>query len=146
MASVGLDVREMWSSLNEDLIGLVEYVPVDKIEWSPRPELWNFLGIMLHIEYARSIWFASATQSDAPPPAILKTARSISDIQEAYRQTWKTIKAFLDDAANLDAEYPGEGSGHRVVFHLLEHDIHHRADIFHYLALLGIEHPNVGTP
>jgi uncharacterized damage-inducible protein DinB len=37
-------------------------------------------------------------------------------------------------------------TGHWIAFHLLEHDIHHRADIFHYLALLGIETPSVGTP
>ena len=36
--------------------------------------------------------------------------------------------------------------GHWIAFHLLEHDIHHRADIFHYLALLEIEHPQIGTP
>ena len=36
--------------------------------------------------------------------------------------------------------------GHWIAFHLLEHDIHHRADIFHYLALLEIEHPEIGTP
>jgi len=29
-------------------------------------------------------------------------------------------------------------TGDWIAFHLLEHDIHHRADIFHYLALLGI--------
>ena len=33
-----------------------------------------------------------------------------------------------------------------IAFNLLEQDIHHRSDIFHYLALLGIEHPEVGTP
>jgi uncharacterized damage-inducible protein DinB len=33
-----------------------------------------------------------------------------------------------------------------VAFHLLEHDIHHRADIFLYLALLGIETPQVSVP
>ena len=33
-----------------------------------------------------------------------------------------------------------------IASHLLEHDVHHRADLFHYLALLGIEHPEVETP
>ena len=27
---------------------------------------------------------------------------------------------------------------HWIAFHLLDHDIHHRADVVHYLALLGI--------
>ena len=52
--------------------------------------------------------------------------------------------------AKLDATYDDDRgamvTGHWIAFHLLEHDIHHRADIFHYLALLGIETPDVGTP
>ena len=31
--------------------------------------------------------------------------------------------------------------GHWIAFHLLEHDIHHRADILHYLALLDVAVP-----
>lgn len=56
---------------------------------------------------------------------------------------------FLRDQVKLDTTYDGDGrpvTGHWIAFHLLEHDIHHRADIFHYLALLGIETPDVGTP
>ena len=58
---------------------------------------------------------------------------------------------FLGDTSKLDASYEDDPayppvSGHWIAFHLLEHDIHHRADIFHYLALLGIETPDVGTP
>ena len=40
---------------------------------------------------------------------------------------------------------PRRRTGHWVAFHLLEHDIHHRADMFLYLALLGIEPPQVWT-
>jgi uncharacterized damage-inducible protein DinB len=41
---------------------------------------------------------------------------------------------------------PVRFNGHWLAYHLVEHDIHHRADIFHYLALLGIEHPQLETP
>jgi uncharacterized damage-inducible protein DinB len=60
------------------------------------------------------------------------------------------LEAFLHDAEKLDATYHNDrgetATGHWIAFHLLEHDLHHRADIFHYLALLGIETPSVGTP
>ena len=55
----------------------------------------------------------------------------------------------MSDPAKVDATYitPWEPTnGHWLAFHALEHDIHHRADIFHYLAMLGIETPDVGTP
>ena len=61
------------------------------------------------------------------------------------------VERVLRDQASLDATYTREDTGesmtgHWIAFHLLEHDIHHRSDIFHYLALLEIEHPEVDTP
>ncbi len=60
------------------------------------------------------------------------------------------MRRFFSDPERLAAEYEAfrgdHPTGHWIAFHLLEHDIHHRADIFHYLALLGIEHPQIGTP
>ena len=72
-------------------------------------------------------------------------------MREELRRSWERMKRFLSDAANLDRVYEGETEGqpfsyrgHFIAYHLLEHDIHHRADIFHYLALLGVAHPDVG--
>lgn len=82
-------------------------------------------------------------------PDVWRTVRTKAEIQEALRRTRSRLEAFLRDAKKLDATYatPWEPvTGHWIAFHLLEHDIHHRADVFHYLALLGIETPDVGTP
>jgi len=38
-----------------------------------------------------------------------------------------------------DQDSPTRVSGHYIAAALFEHDIHHRADILHYLALLGVE-------
>ena len=57
------------------------------------------------------------------------------------------MQRFLANQAQLDAEYHSEWDGHRetfdghwVAFHLLEHDIHHRAELMQRLALMGVEH------
>ncbi len=145
-----LDIVPIWARFNDELIRLVEYVPDDKLNWSPKPELWNFRGILLHIAETRFNWMSL----DRPEGAqlardVLQKLRSKAEIQDAYRRSWDYLAPFLRDEAKLAATYEDEGdvvSGHWIVFHLIEHDIHHRADIFHYLALLGIETPGVGTP
>ena len=144
-----LDIVPTWARFNDDLIRLVEYVPDDKINWSPKPELWNFRGILLHIASARDNWLQRDVQDGIDAPDVWQTARSKAEIQQAYRRTWDRLQAFLRDEKRLNATYAGDRgplSGHWIAFHLLEHDIHHRADVFHYLALLGIETPDVGTP
>ena len=144
-----IHITPTWARFNDDLIRLVDYVPDDKLNWSPKPELWNFRGILLHIASARDGWLGRDVKDGVDAPDVWRTVRTKAEIQQAYRRTWERLEAFLRDAGKLDATYttPWETtSGHWIAFHALEHDIHHRADIFHYLALLGIETPAVGTP
>ena len=149
-----LDITPVWGDLNESMIRLVDYVPEDKINWSPKRELWNFRGILLHIASTRDNWMTFDVKDGEESPDVWRTARSRGEIQAAFERTWQRVARFLSDPVKLDATYntrdtgeqPEYRPGHWVAYHLLEHDIHHRADIFHYLALLGIQTPQVGTP
>jgi uncharacterized damage-inducible protein DinB len=144
-----INVTPIWARLNDELIRLVEYVPNDKMNWSPKPGLWNFRGILLHIAAARDIWLSRDVKDGIDAPDVVRTVRTKAEIQQALRRTWDRLAAFLRDQAKLDATYttPWETvSGHWIAFHALEHDIHHRTDILHYLALLDIKTPDVGTP
>ncbi len=144
-----VDITPVWARFNADLIRLVDYVPDEKLNWSPKEGLWNFRGIMLHLADARDGWLGGTVKDGVPAPSVWQTVRTKAEVQAAYARTWDRLAAFLSDPAKLDATYEDElapVTGHWIAFHLLEHDIHHRADIFHYLALLGIETPDVGTP
>jgi uncharacterized damage-inducible protein DinB len=142
-----LDIVPTWARFNEDLIRLVDYVPVDKLNWSPKPELWNFRGILVHIGFARDQWLGNVVKDGVEGRSAFP--RTKEEIAQALRRTWQRVEPFLRDEKRLDATYEtdrGAISGHWIAYHLLEHDIHHRADVFHYLALLGIETPDVSTP
>jgi uncharacterized damage-inducible protein DinB len=150
-----LDITDMWRKLNDSMIALVDYVPEDKINWSPRQGLWNFRGILLHTAAARDQWLEYGVEDGVHVESVWTTVRSKPEIQDAFRRTWSRLERFLSNQGQLDREYntrfdpgmpPEIQRGHWIAYHLLEHDIHHRADIFHYLALLGIETPDVGTP
>ena len=47
-----LDIVPHWGRMNDSIIPLVDYVPDDKLDWSPKPELWNLRGILVHIATA----------------------------------------------------------------------------------------------
>jgi uncharacterized damage-inducible protein DinB len=153
-AAPPIDVVPFWARMNEQLISLVDAIPDDKLNWSPQPQLWNFRGVLIHIAGARDTWMGGIVQDGDTSPSTYETARSKDDIKRAYRRTWERMERFLCDPAKVAATYRGVHpdnepyslTGHWIAYHLLEHDIHHRSDVFHYLALLGIEHPQVGTP
>jgi uncharacterized damage-inducible protein DinB len=145
-----LDFAAQWGRLNDTIIALVDYVPDDKMEWSPREDLWGFRTILSHVSSTRDNWL---TPEGVDREGVLATVTSKDDVKERLRESWVRVQRFLSEQRYLDRVYEGSRgdvdysySGHWIAFHLLEHDIHHRSDIFHYLALLGVEHPQVETP
>ena len=144
-----IDITPIWARHNDSLIALVDRIPDEQMNWSPRPELWNFRGILLHIADARNTWMTFTVKDGEEAPNVWQTVRSKPEIQAAFARTWQRVERFLSNADALNATYPDDGNivtGHWIAFDLLEHDIHHRADIFHYLALLGVDTGDVGTP
>ncbi|MGB2693828.1 MAG: DinB family protein [Dehalococcoidia bacterium] len=149
-----IDVTAMWSKTSDSLVTLVDYIPDDKLNWSPREHLWNFKGLLIHTITVRHNWLENAVGDGAETPNVLAEAQAKDAIREHLQRSWERVERFMSGQAKLHTVYEGahpDGvhyslTGHWIAYHLLEHDIHHRADIFHYLALLGIEHPDVGTP
>jgi uncharacterized damage-inducible protein DinB len=146
----GLDILPIWARLNDGLIRLVDSVPDDRLDWAPQAELYTFRRILQHIANARDVWL-SRMNDGAETPAVDQTTVTKHQIQQAYRRTWARLEPVMRDPAMLAGMHGGGGnyaqvSGHWIAFHLLEHDVHHRADVFHYLALLGIAMPDVDTP
>ena len=148
-----LDIIPTWRNLNDMLIELVGIVPDDRMEWSPKPELWSFQHLFQHLAEAREQWMNRAINDGEPDIDVYANVRTKDEICDALRRTWERIEHVFTDQSRLDATYRDRywagaplRDGHWVAFHLLEHDIHHRADMLLYLALLGVETPQVWTP
>jgi uncharacterized damage-inducible protein DinB len=151
-----LEISEYWAPINQHLIGLLDLIPDDKMDWSPKPELHNFRGLFIHIASARNSWMARDVQDGEDTPDVLREGQTREGLKEQLRLSWARMERFLSSREKLDATYdvPDGGhaggtrprDGHWLAFHGLEHDVHHRADIFYFMALLGIEHGDIETP
>ncbi len=140
-----LAISPYWASVQDDLVHIVDLVPDDKIDWSPKDGLWNFRGIMIHVSDARDRWMAMSVVDGDPYPNIWTTVRTKDDLKREIGRTWERLQRFLANQSQLDAVYErDEGyparDGNWVAFHLLEHDIHHRAELMQRLAMLDVEH------
>jgi uncharacterized damage-inducible protein DinB len=151
-----IDVASEWPKLNEQLVELVDTVPSDKWNWSPRDGLWNFKGIFLHIPMARYNWLINQVKDGGAAydmGEFLRSGQTPDGIKQHLRESWERLLRFMSASGALDGTYDvvyyetlQPVTGHWIAYHLLEHDIHHRAEIFGYMALLGVAHPNVETP
>jgi uncharacterized damage-inducible protein DinB len=145
-----LDISAYWSGVQDDLLHIADVFPEGKLNWTPQEDLWNSRGILIHVADARDGWLADGrhgVQDGEPYPNIWVTARTREDIHRELVRTFDRVQRFLRNRAQLDGTYEEEWDGHRVTrnghwiaFHLLEHDIHHRAELLQRLALLGVEH------
>ncbi len=147
----GVDVVPIWRRLNEQLIELVEHIPDKRFDWAPKPEMWSFRRLFVHVAEAREQWMTRAI-NDGEQNLVGERVLSVEQIKDALRDTWERIERTFTDQSKLDATYKDKWwakaplyNGHWVAFHLLEHDIHHRADMLMYLAMLGIEVPSEWT-
>ena len=148
-----LQITEHWADLTDHLIELIDHIPDDKLDWGPRPELWNFKGILLHLIGGRYGWMAESVRDGEKTPDYFRLGQTKEGLKELLRLSWERMARFLSDPEKLAAQYeppsrdqfyldPPVFDGHWVAYHRMVHDIQHRSDILGYLELLGIELPD----
>jgi uncharacterized damage-inducible protein DinB len=144
-----LEITPYWQSVQDNLLQVVDLIPDDNLNWAPNAELWNSKGILIHVADARDRWLAlpHGVNDGDPYPNIWTTARTKDDLKRELTRTFDRMQRFLANQPQLDEwheeEWQGETNrynGHWIAFHLLEHDIHHRAELMQRMALLAIEH------
>ena len=140
-----LDITPYWDSVQENLLQIVDLLPEDKLNWTPQADLWNSKGILIHVSDARNNWMTRDVQDGEAYENIWTTTRTKDDLKRELVRSYERMRRFLANQSQLDqghtSEWREQFNGHWIAFHLLEHDIHHRAELMQRLALLGIEHP-----
>ena len=122
-SSARLDILPSWRNLNDMLIELVDCVPDDKIDWSPKPELWSFHHIFQHLSEAREQWMNRAIADAETDIGAYENVHSKEEIKTALRLTWTRIERVFNDQTRLDTTYrdryseqqrrSGSGRAHR---------------------------------
>ncbi len=123
------------------------------------PGLLSLGEIAAHIIAARTYWFTSflgedwadatpMAQWDEPDAPLLTAA----DLVRGLDRTWRLMTAALDrwDAAAMAQTFVRERRGQRnelsrgwVIWHLLEHDLHHGGELSLTLGMHGLQAPDV---
>jgi uncharacterized damage-inducible protein DinB len=143
-------LAEFWlNEIRPPLDKALLIAPDDKLEWTPGQNMITLGNIFMHIAEASDFWITTIidrrdcidyTPCPCPPKP---------EIAAMLDSHWQRLEEFFGRCPEiLENSYPRSRngkevmlSGYWIMLHLLEHDIHHRSQINHYLRILGTKPP-----
>ena len=122
----------------------LDLVPDDKLPWRPAEGLWSFAQQFLHIAQTEDFYAQGFFSGDwdlgrfAPPAGPLT--------REMVKEKLRETRAFTLDPARLDSiatvpNIPVQWSLRSWLWYLVEHEVHHKAQLALYLRQIGVTPP-----
>lgn len=145
---------EFWhGNLKSGLMKAFELTPEDKLDWMPTEEMIPLGKVFLHICETSGWWYGDIMKGKAFTELAVAGQKcpSKDEIARQLDAHWDRLEQFFADPPDvLDRVYTREGedngkpykieyNGLTIFTHILQHDIHHRSQIFQYLRILGIK-------
>lgn len=148
-----------WRSYQEKLRDCIAPLGDEQLLLQPAAHMWPLGQILQHIIAVRAGWFSATLQDedkamneymawgrrDSP-------TRSAAELVRGFDTTWAFIEARLqrwtpdDCAKTFPDEWDGqvyEVSRSWVIYHVMEHDLHHGGEVALILGMNGLQSPNL---
>ena len=141
----------------------LERIPEDKLDWKPHPKSTNMIGLATHLANLVS-WIVLSINEDsfdlAPPgepPRKFPPANSLDEALEIFDKNVAAARAVIGGASDEQLLKPWSLlSGGKTLFTLpriaavrnfvMNHSIHHRAQLGVYLRLNDVPVPSIYGP
>jgi uncharacterized damage-inducible protein DinB len=141
-----------WTQVRMGLFQALDKLNDAQLDFVPREGLWSLGTVARHIANAEEGWFRYAVTRELDEwPAEYSAADypGVESVKALLSEVHARTEAYLAtvDVTDLDRmlEMPWgeELSLRQVIWHVLEHELHHRGEIYLMLGLMGVEAPDV---
>jgi len=135
-----------WDQIRSDLLVTIDKFGEDELSFAPFPGSWPVGKIMLHIADTEDYWLHTLVRGELPDTyyelADYPTKATIKGVLERARNRTVPWLAGLTER-DLDTQYTGRHDEtytlRWIIWHVIEHEIHHRGELSMALGLLGRE-------
>jgi uncharacterized damage-inducible protein DinB len=137
-----------WKQVRGDLLSTIDKFEDEELSFAPFESSWSAGQIMLHIGDAEEGWFRRVVsrEIDEWPDYNLDKYPTTESIKAKLDEIHDRTEDLLDslELDDLDRVIQSPWSEYRfslgwIIWHVLEHEIHHRAELSLILGLLGRE-------
>lgn len=152
-------IYESWQGYQAKLRDCIAPLTDAQLALQPAAHMWPLGQIVQHMIAVRAGWFSGTLQeADETMDAYMlwgqreSPARSAAELARGLDDTWAFIEARLrrwtpsDCAMTFPDEWEGQVyqlSRSWVIYHVMEHDLHHGGEVSLILGMHGLETPNL---
>jgi uncharacterized damage-inducible protein DinB len=134
-----------WDQIHRDTIAVIEKFDETDLDVSAYEGGWTVAEIALHIANAEEGWFrvvASRKDTDWPPEYSVNDYPSkkaiITLLDHSHKETMDFLHSFsLEDLDTIVESKWGSFSMRFIIWHVIEHEIHHRGELSLIHGILG---------
>lgn len=136
-----------WDQVRSDLLATIDMFNQDELIFAPFEGSWQVGQIVLHIADCEDNWLHGIVQRKIEPYVFYElkdhpTVAAIKAVLERAHDRTQDLLANLDER-DLDKDYTTtQGETYKlgwIIWHVLEHEIHHRGELSLALGLLRRE-------
>jgi uncharacterized damage-inducible protein DinB len=140
-----------WAEVRDGLFQALDKLTDEQLNFVPRKGLWSLGKVVRHIAGAEEGWFryVVARELDDWPKYPAEDYPTVEAVKTLLAEVHTRTEAYLVTVDNADLDRVIETPWGKqltlrwIIWHVLEHEIHHRGELFLMLGLLGLEGPDI---
>jgi len=141
-----------WKAVRQGLLQALDKLTDEQLQFTPREGLGSIGAVARHIAESDELWlrhFVHGKYPDSWDGWDVAHYPTVSAVKDLLSETHQRTEQWLDTLPNADLDrevtlpYGSTASVGWCIWHVLEHEIHHRGEIYLMLGLLGMEAPDV---
>ena len=147
-----MDVFFHWAQVRGELLQALDRLDDAQLDFVPGPGLWSVGDTVRHIANAEEGWFRYGVErqyEEWPPAYSAADYPTVAAIKQLLADVHAQTEAYLAPLTWEDLETVIETPWGRkrplkwIVWHVIDHEIHHRGEVFLMLGLMGVAAPDI---
>jgi len=143
--------KDYWEKVRQRTSKVIACIPPDKFDWTPREGKFTFADVIRHLATIERYMYAENVQ--LKPSRYPGHGKELADgpqnvlafFDRLHRESVEIFSRLTEEDLNKKCVTPGGApiTVWKWLRAMVEHEIHHRAQIYTYLGLLGIAAPPI---
>lgn len=135
-----------WNRIHKQTARVLAAAPEDKFDWKPNDGMFTLRQLVIHLPNAEAGITRTALAGTMQKVSLDLDSASVEEIVEKFNSSHSTLVEEVSqlslDQLNETIEAFGRKMTRIVLLRvMIEHEIHHRGQLYTYLRLAGVEPP-----